>query len=385
MNIQNLSLIFTPVIFHDHNQAQNPGEWFADCVLEDLIMHQEKLFSTVDPAAFNSTVAVEDQRRLIEHSNARKFATAPARGYGKDSSLGSAAPSSYPGQLQRQPSVGQMGSHMNMPSNVYQQQPPLSSGYLQQNSSGHFVPQPNPTANTFQQQQQPPPQQPPHASQATQAIQTAQAPKLPDIPKNSPFLESAALRTPTDSEPDHDRFAQAIAAANAATSQKITPLPSPSGYPGTDHPSPVRPTIQTGGSSSSVNSPQPGHFKPLPQAAASPVRTSSRTSLMQLPASYQQQRQPPAIHTSPATPLAEPDHVDSPLHDVLTDSYESPLGSWFDDEEDTKPGIKEEPKEKRISLSALKRTMSLRKPASVPKLPPTDADFARRSDSLPSE
>ncbi|KAJ2963259.1 hypothetical protein NQZ79_g1694 [Umbelopsis isabellina] len=383
MNIQNLSLIFTPVIFHDHNQAQNPGEWFSDCVLEDLIMHQEKLFSTVDPAAFNNTVAVEDQRRLIEHVNSRKFATAPARGYGKDSSLGGAAPA-YPGQLQRQPSVGQMAPQLNMPSSVYQQQPPLSSGYLQQNSSGQFVPQPNPTSNAFQQQQSPQ-QPPPHSNQGNQAIQPAQAPRLPDIPKNSPLLESANLQTPTDPHPDHDRFAEAIAAANAATSQKITPLSSPSVYSGSDHPAPSRPTIQTGDSSSSVNSPQPGHFKPLPPSAASPVRTSSRASLMQLPASYQQQRQPPAIYTSAATPSTEPDHLDSPLHDVLTESYESPLGSWFDDEEETKADIKEEPKEKRISLSALKRTMSLRKPQAMPKLPPTDAEPARRSDSLPSE
>ncbi|CAM0137612.1 hypothetical protein VKS41_003082 [Umbelopsis sp. WA50703] len=376
MNIQNLSLIFTPAIFHDHNQAQNPGEWFSDCVLEDLILHQEKLFSTVDPAAFNNTVAVEDQRRLIEHVNARKFATAPARGYGKDSSLGSAPPS-FPGQLQRQPSVGQMGSQYNLPPNVYQQQPPPSSGYLQQPSTGQYIPQPNPSPNAYQQhqqQQQPPQQQPPPHSN--------QAPRLPDIPKNSPFLESTSLRTPPDPQPDHERFAEAIAAANAATSQKNSPLPSPSAYSGSDHPPPPRPTIQTGDSSSSVNSPQPALFKPLPPAAASPVRTSSRTSLMQLPASYQQ-RQPPAISTTVATPTAESDQMDSPLHNVLTESYESPLGSWFDNEEESKADPKEEPKEKRISLSALKRTMSLRKPA-VQK-PQIEPEPARRSDSLPSE
>lgn len=49
MSIQNLSLIFTPAIFQDHNQAQrSPGEWCKDCVLEDLIENCESLFANKD-------------------------------------------------------------------------------------------------------------------------------------------------------------------------------------------------------------------------------------------------------------------------------------------------------------------------------------------------
>ncbi|KAL0088291.1 hypothetical protein F4703DRAFT_1845368 [Phycomyces blakesleeanus] len=45
MNLQNLSYIFTPSIFQDHNQAENAGEWYSDKVLQDLILHYETLFS----------------------------------------------------------------------------------------------------------------------------------------------------------------------------------------------------------------------------------------------------------------------------------------------------------------------------------------------------
>ncbi|KAL0077097.1 hypothetical protein J3Q64DRAFT_1745813 [Phycomyces blakesleeanus] len=49
MSINNLSLIFTPAIFQDHNQAQrSPGDWFSDCVLEDLIQNHESLFGNKD-------------------------------------------------------------------------------------------------------------------------------------------------------------------------------------------------------------------------------------------------------------------------------------------------------------------------------------------------
>ncbi|KAI8149325.1 hypothetical protein BJV82DRAFT_587562 [Fennellomyces sp. T-0311] len=49
MTIQNLSLMFTPAIFQDHNQAQrSPGEWYSDCVLEDLIVNCDTLFADKD-------------------------------------------------------------------------------------------------------------------------------------------------------------------------------------------------------------------------------------------------------------------------------------------------------------------------------------------------
>ncbi|KAI8378026.1 uncharacterized protein BYT42DRAFT_365062 [Radiomyces spectabilis] len=49
MTMKNLSLIFTPAIFQDHNRTQrSPGEWYADCVLEDLLVNYETLFTGQD-------------------------------------------------------------------------------------------------------------------------------------------------------------------------------------------------------------------------------------------------------------------------------------------------------------------------------------------------
>lgn len=48
MSMKNLSVIFTPALFHDHNQAENGGEWYCDKVLEDLILQHETLFINVD-------------------------------------------------------------------------------------------------------------------------------------------------------------------------------------------------------------------------------------------------------------------------------------------------------------------------------------------------
>ncbi|KAI9022837.1 hypothetical protein CLU79DRAFT_750995 [Phycomyces nitens] len=44
MHIQNLSVIFTPAIFKDYNQAEVPGEWANDVVFEDLVYHYKEVF-----------------------------------------------------------------------------------------------------------------------------------------------------------------------------------------------------------------------------------------------------------------------------------------------------------------------------------------------------
>lgn len=342
MNIQNLSLIFTPAIFHDHNQAQNPGEWFSDCVLEDLIQNYEKLFSTVDPAALNNTVAVEDQRRLMEHDNARKFATAPARAYGKESSLGSST-------MQGGPTL--QGGHTMQGGPNMQGGPSLPP-------SGKAQPPP------------PPNQQVPTPSNFNQP------PQLPNIPKNSPFMEAANLRN-TEAQSESNRFADAIATANTLHSQRNSPVPSLTSLGGNEQKTPpTRPTIHTKLSNSSLSSPQPLQFKPLP-AAASPVRTSSRASLMQLPPQQQLQQ----VRSAPTTPAAASEYQTSGAvpSDVLNDSYQSPLGSWLDDEVEEP---KEESKEKRISFNAIKRTMSLRK-STVPKS--SEPPSVKRMDSLPMD
>lgn len=47
MNLQNLSYMFTPAIFHDHNQAEHPGEWRSDLVFEDLVLHHDFVFAPI--------------------------------------------------------------------------------------------------------------------------------------------------------------------------------------------------------------------------------------------------------------------------------------------------------------------------------------------------
>ncbi|ORX48563.1 hypothetical protein DM01DRAFT_1385490 [Hesseltinella vesiculosa] len=48
MNVQNLSYMFTPAIFHDHNQADSgQGEWKSDLVFQDLILNHDKVFTNV--------------------------------------------------------------------------------------------------------------------------------------------------------------------------------------------------------------------------------------------------------------------------------------------------------------------------------------------------
>lgn len=59
MTIKNLSVIFTPALFHDHNQVENAGEWYSDIVLQDLIQQHETLFlnSKAKPIVFDSPSA----------------------------------------------------------------------------------------------------------------------------------------------------------------------------------------------------------------------------------------------------------------------------------------------------------------------------------------
>lgn len=61
MSAQNISLVFTPALFHDHNQAQrSPGEWYNDCVIEDLVMNCETLFADKDLRGASAITGVID-------------------------------------------------------------------------------------------------------------------------------------------------------------------------------------------------------------------------------------------------------------------------------------------------------------------------------------
>lgn len=61
MSAQNISLVFTPALFHDHNQAQrSPGEWYNDCVIEDLVMNCATLFADKDLRGASAITGVID-------------------------------------------------------------------------------------------------------------------------------------------------------------------------------------------------------------------------------------------------------------------------------------------------------------------------------------
>ncbi|CAO3592178.1 unnamed protein product [Absidia cylindrospora] len=71
MTLQNLSVIFTPAIFHDFNQAEHPGEWHMDTVFEDLITYYDALFTNAEiqsranagpqpPITINTTATATD-------------------------------------------------------------------------------------------------------------------------------------------------------------------------------------------------------------------------------------------------------------------------------------------------------------------------------------
>ncbi|CAO3631470.1 unnamed protein product [Cunninghamella blakesleeana] len=75
MNLQNLSVIFTPAIFHDFNQAENPGEWHADTVFEDLVTYYEPLFTQAEIQSRGTTtgpqplINTQDYQPTHHHHN----------------------------------------------------------------------------------------------------------------------------------------------------------------------------------------------------------------------------------------------------------------------------------------------------------------------------
>lgn len=53
MNLQNLSVVFTPAIFQDHNHGEIPGDWRVDSVFEDLVTYHDRLFPNTEQYAGN--------------------------------------------------------------------------------------------------------------------------------------------------------------------------------------------------------------------------------------------------------------------------------------------------------------------------------------------
>lgn len=60
MTLKNLSVIFTPALFHDHNQAENAGEWVTDKIFEDLIFHHQNIFKTAESISLSKEEVASD-------------------------------------------------------------------------------------------------------------------------------------------------------------------------------------------------------------------------------------------------------------------------------------------------------------------------------------
>ncbi|KAK4509765.1 uncharacterized protein ATC70_007067 [Mucor velutinosus] len=71
MTMKNLSVIFTPALFHDHNQAENSGEWYSDKVLEDLILQHDTLFENAE----KQQLQMEQQQHQQQPMNASPSAS----------------------------------------------------------------------------------------------------------------------------------------------------------------------------------------------------------------------------------------------------------------------------------------------------------------------
>ncbi|GAA5810513.1 hypothetical protein MFLAVUS_003936 [Mucor flavus] len=91
MTIKNLSVIFTPALFHDHNQAENVGEWYCDKVLEDLICQFQDIFTNA-----------ENQNRILQE---RKLQQQPFNILDSPSASVLSLPFSVGGIVNRQSSI----------------------------------------------------------------------------------------------------------------------------------------------------------------------------------------------------------------------------------------------------------------------------------------
>ncbi|EIE88378.1 hypothetical protein RO3G_13089 [Rhizopus delemar RA 99-880] len=156
MNIQNLALIFTPVIFHDFNQIEEAttGDWSPEDLFEDLILYHEMLFPISEEKArkFNETKlykALQGESTYSQFSQSNLL-------YINSASSGSLASVSSKDDLMVQPVVSSASS--NDPSaNKYSENsdyyPPKLTTVIGMAPSAHQQKLPSPTTTNSQQQE----------------------------------------------------------------------------------------------------------------------------------------------------------------------------------------------------------------------------------------
>ncbi|KAI7857867.1 hypothetical protein BDC45DRAFT_532165 [Circinella umbellata] len=129
MNLQNLSLIFTPAIFHDHNHAEVPGEWRTDCVLEDMMLYYEPLFANAEIQCQNNAAVAQQQQQQQQTQYQQQQYQQPQ--YQQQHQV-------YHQQSQQhfqQPQTPQSQQQFHQQPQTQQYQPPLQGGLVSAQSS----------------------------------------------------------------------------------------------------------------------------------------------------------------------------------------------------------------------------------------------------------
>ncbi|KAI9265038.1 hypothetical protein BDA99DRAFT_507510 [Phascolomyces articulosus] len=148
MNVQNLTMIFTPAIFHDYNNAENPGEWCNDKVFSDLITHHHTLFASVEAYVNEKKQKQQPRKQSI---NAGHFPLPSSNNNNNNNAGGGGSSSSsqppqassttllYPTSNLDQQQVISPGSTMTLPSPQQQQttnnMSGISTGSVHSNNS----------------------------------------------------------------------------------------------------------------------------------------------------------------------------------------------------------------------------------------------------------
>ncbi|KAI9322608.1 hypothetical protein BX666DRAFT_2023061 [Dichotomocladium elegans] len=292
MNLQNLSVVFTPTIFQDHSGNGAPGEWRGDRVFEDMLTYYEPLFHHAEA-------------RSKMNSNAGGAANMSPATYGR-------APSSQAGSGISTPISANPGMLLTAPLN------PSNLGLSNDRQGGYD----GQYQQQQQQQQQPstPQQQRSTSLTTTATVNPQQKHELPPIPQNTGLSPAQQQKIPPRStsssrnvSPSSSTITEEAAsligmAAMGAVLETSATTESPT--TGGEQRADPRPTITTatlgmGGDEviSPVSPISPGEGKHKGEAVP-PRQDSLRVQIGHQQIQQQQQQQlspslPPPISTSP--------------------------------------------------------------------------------------
>ncbi|KAI7881960.1 RhoGAP-domain-containing protein [Lichtheimia hyalospora FSU 10163] len=277
MNIQNLSVVFTPAIFHDHNNSGVPGEWHTDCVFEDMLLYHEPLFHNAEIESQNNSAANITANRAVQSPSSQ---AAQTPGGGNKNMLLTAPlyPGNLTGQSDYRPTGQQHDPHHHMPPRVQevpQQQRSTSLGVSPmpanqakytnpQHQHQHHAPPPHYQPQLQMQSQQ----TPPFPQQAQSQYQKQQHQNTPPQPPQIPQIQ-----TPSHPSPQSSSTPATQSQTAPSSSNKPPQLPQIQ----TDihrEPSPATPTVDVKKNESLATTSSSSH---LP-TTTKPTRSSSYQS-----------------------------------------------------------------------------------------------------------